>query len=191
MKNNLFLKKYRGSCEFVTKEGPIGILNNLHYNIIGFKPKEIKKKKPPPKKREPDYSYITSIVKDDFNKNKNFVSQLSIFLNYLKNKEINNNNIIKNKTQNNYEENQNNFINKDNNDNNIDDKSEIFRKKIKLKTGSIKSRYNNINRITDQNIFKFENKRINDKIINKNESKTTNNNFNSFNNKNNSQKIYH
>lgn len=187
MNNNLFLKKYLGSSEFVTKEGPLGILNNLHYNIIGYKPKEIKKKKPP-KKKEPAYSYITSIVKDDFNKNKNFISQISIFLNYLKNKEINEGNIIKSKTHNNYEENQNNFIN--NNDNNNDNyKNGIFRKKLKLKTDNLKSRYNNINRITEENIFKIKNKRINNKILNINESKTTNNNFNSFNYENNSQKI--
>ena len=51
MNNNLFLKKYKKSCELVTKEGPLGILNHLHYNIIGFKPKAKKKKKPPPKKQ--------------------------------------------------------------------------------------------------------------------------------------------
>ena len=184
MNNNLFLKKYRGSCEFVTKEGPLGILNNLHYNIIGYKPKEIKRKKPP-KKPEPDYSYITSIVKDDFNKNKNFISQLSIFL---KNKEINDFNIIKSKTHNNYDEKQNNLIN-NNNDNGTVYERGIFRKKVKLKTEKLKSRYNNINRITKQNILKLKNKRMNNKIINENDSKTTNKIFNSFNYENNSQKI--
>ena len=187
MDNNKFLKKYKASCELVGKEGPLGILNNLHYNIIGYKPKEIKKKKPP-KKKEPAYSYITSIVKDDFNKNKNFISQLSIFLNYLKNKEINDSNIIKSKTHNNYKEIQNNFI-KNNNDNDTVYKNGIFKKKLKLKTENLKSRYNNINRITEENIFKIKNKRINNKILNINESKTTNNNFNSFNYENNSQKI--
>ena len=185
MNNNLFLKKYRGSCEFVTKEGPLGILNNLHYNIIGYKPKEIKRKKPP-KKPEPDYSYITSIVKDDFNKNKNFISQLSIFL---KNKEINDFNIIKSKTHNNYDEKQNNLINNNNNDNGTVYERGIFRKKVKLKTEKLKSRYNNINRITKQNMLKLKNKRMNNKIINENDSKTTNKIFNSFNYENNSQKI--
>ncbi len=185
MNNNLFLKKYRGSCEFVTKEGPLGILNNLHYNIIGYKPKEIKRKKPP-KKPEPDYSYITSIVKDDFNKNKNFISQLSIFL---KNKEINDFNIIKSKTHNNYDEKQNNLINNNNNDNGTVYERGIFRKKVKLKTEKLKSKYNNINRITKQNMLKLKNKRMNNKIINENDSKTTNKIFNSFNYENNSQKI--
>ena len=183
MNNNLFLKKYRGSCEFVTKEGPLGILNHLHYNIIGYKPKEIKKKKPP-KKPEPIYSYISSIVKYDFNKNKNFVSQLSIFLDNLKNKEMSHNN-IKSKTQNNNEEKQNNLIN----NNNTDNKNDIFRKKLKLKTYNLKPNYNNINKKTEKKIFRFKDKRIHNKILNKNESMASINKFRSINFDNNSKKI--
>ena len=183
MNNNLFLKKYQGSCEFVTKEGPLGILNHLHYNIIGYKPKEIKKKKPP-KKPEPIYSYISSIVKYDFNKNKNFVSQLSIFLDNLKNKEMSNNS-IKSKTHDNNEEKQNNLIN----NNNTDNKNDIYRKKLKLKTYNLKPKYNNTNRITEQKMFRFKNKRILNKILGKNESMASNNKLNSINFDNNTKKI--
>ena len=182
MNNNLFLKKYKNSCELVTKEGPLGILNHLHYNIIGFKPKAKKKKKPPPKKPEPDYSYVTSIVKYDFNQNKNFVPQLSNLLNYLKNKEMNNN-IIKSRTQlkknNNNEEKHYNFIK---NDNNNDDafNTKIIRKKLKFKTDNEKQNYINLDKLTEQNMLKFKNKRIQNQIVNKSQSMTSNNDINSY-----------
>ena len=182
MNNNLFLKKYQKSCELVTKEGPLGILNHLHYNIIGFKPKAKKKKKPPPKKPEPDYSYITSIVKYDFNQNKNFVPQLSNLLNYLKNKEMKNN-IIKSRTQlkknNNNEEKHYNFIK---NDNNNDDafNTKIIRKKLKFKTDNEKQNYINLDKLTEQNTLKFKNKRIQNQIVNKSQSMTSNNDINSY-----------
>ena len=182
MNNNLFLKKYKKSCELVTKEGPLGILNHLHYNIIGFKPKAKKKKKPPPKKPEPDYSYVTSIVKYDFNQNKNFVPQLSNLLNYLKNKEMNNN-IIKSRTQlkknNNNEEKHYNFIK---NDNNNDDafNTKIIRKKLKFKTDNEKQNYINLDKLTEQNTLKFKNKRIQNQIVNKSQSMTSNNDINSY-----------
>ena len=80
MDNNKFLKKYSGSSELVGREGPLGILNNLHANISGYKPIKIKKIKQPTKP-EPDYSYVSSIVKEDFNQNKNFIPQLSVQLN--------------------------------------------------------------------------------------------------------------
>jgi len=182
MNNNLFLKKYKKSCELVTKEGPLGILNHLHYNIIGFKPKAKKKKKPPPKKPEPDYSYVTSIVKYDFNQNKNFVPQLSNLLNYLKNKEMNNN-IIKSRTQlkknNNNEEKHYNFIK---NDNNNDDafNTKIIRKKLKFKTDNEKQNYINLDKLTEQNMLKFKNKRIQNQIVNKSQSMTSNNDINSY-----------
>ena len=182
MNNNLFLKKYKKSCELVTKEGPLGILNHLHYNIIGFKPKAKKKKKPPPKKPEPDYSYVTSIVKYDFNQNKNFVPQLNNLLNYLKNKEMNNN-IIKSRTQlkknNNNEEKHYNFIK---NDNNNDDafNTKIIRKKLKFKTDNEKQNYINLDKLTEQNTLKFKNKRIQNQIVNKSQSMTSNNDINSY-----------
>ena len=183
MNNNLFLKKYKNSCELVTKEGPLGILNHLHYNIIGFKPKAKKKKKPPPKKPEPDYSYVTSIVKYDFNQNKNFVPQLSNLLNYLKNKEMNNN-IIKRRTQlkknNNNEEKHYNFIKNDNNNNDDAFNTKIIRKKLKFKTDNEKQNYINLDKLTEQNTLKFKNKRIQNQIVNKSQSMTSNNDINSY-----------
>ena len=182
MNNNLFLKKYKNSCELVTKEGPLGILNHLHYNIIGFKPKAKKKKKPPPKKPEPDYSYVTSIVKYDFNQNKNFVPQLSNLLNYLKNKEMNNN-IIKSRTQlkknNNNEEKHYNFIKNDNNKYDAFN-TKIIRKKLKFKTDNEKQNYINLDKLTEQNMLKFKNKRIQNQIVNKSQSMTSNNDINSY-----------
>ena len=183
MNNNLFLKKYKKSCELVTKEGPLGILNHLHYNIIGFKPKAKKKKKPPPKKPEPDYSYVTSIVKYDFNQNKNFVPQLSNLLNYLKNKEMNNN-IIKSRTQlkenNNNEEKHYNFIKNDNNNDDDEFNTKIIRKKLKFKTDNEKQNYINLDKLTEQNTLKFKNKRIQNQIVNKSQSMTSNNDINSY-----------
>ena len=183
MNNNLFLKKYKNSCELVTKEGPLGILNHLHYNIIGFKPKAKKKKKPPPKKPEPDYSYVTSIVKYDFNQNKNFVPQLSNLLNYLKNKEMNNN-IIKSRTQlkenNNNEEKHYNFIKNDNNNDDDEFNTKIIRKKLKFKTDNEKQNYINLDKLTEQNMLKFKNKRIQNQIVNKSQSMTSNNDINSY-----------
>ena len=183
MNNNLFLKKYKKSCELVTKEGPLGILNHLHYNIIGFKPKAKKKKKPLQKKTEPDYSYVTSIVKYDFNQNKNFVPQLNNLLNYLKNKEMNNN-IIKSRTQlkknNNNEEKHYNFIKNDNNNDDDAFNTKIIRKKLKFKTDNEKQNYINLDKLTEQNMLKFKNKRIQNQIVNKSQSMTSNNDINSY-----------
>ena len=150
MDNNLFLKRFKGSCELVGKEGPLGILNHLHNNITGYKPKRIKTMKLP-KKPEPDYSYISSVIKEDFNKNKNFTPQLSILLNptKLRNNYIYNN-VIKSKDNNFYEE-KNNFI--PNNNNETNNRNDSFLKKIgKTKNDQIKIKYiytnknnNNIN----------------------------------------------
>ena len=124
MDNNKFLKKFSGSCELVGREGPLGILNNLHTNIRGYKPKKIKKIKQPTQP-EPAYSYVSSIVKEDFNQNKNFIPQLSVLLNpkKLKNTQIYNS-IVKN-----YEmkkrQAKNNFVSKNNE---LDD--DIIYKKI-------------------------------------------------------------
>ena len=125
MKNNLFLKKYSGSSELVGKEGPIGILNNLRNNITGYKQKKVIKIKPP-KKPEPDYSYVSSIVKDDFNQNKNFVPQLSVQLKQMRFKDNQiYNSIVKNNELNHYYESKNNFAS---NHNELD--SEIVFKKF-------------------------------------------------------------
>ena len=182
MDNNKFLKKYSGSSELVGREGPLGILNNLHANISGYKPIKIKKIKQPTKP-EPDYSYVTSIVKYDFNQNKNFVPQLSNLLNYLKNKEMNNN-IIKRRTQlkknNNNEEKHYNFIKNDNNNNDDAFNTKIIRKKLKFKTDNEKQNYINLDKLTEQNTLKFKNKRIQNQIVNKSQSMTSNNDINSY-----------
>lgn len=79
MDNDLFLKKFQGRTEVVGKEGNLGLMNNLHMNIIGYKKKpkdnsgiRIKKKRT----LDNDYSYVTSVVKEEFNKNIDFVPQL-------------------------------------------------------------------------------------------------------------------
>ena len=136
MDNNKFLKKYSGSSELVGREGPLGILNNLHANIRGYKPIKIKKIKQPTKP-EPDYSYVSSIVKEDFNQNKNFIPQLSVQLNPMKFKDNQiYNNIVKN-----YElkklQVKNNFVSKNNE---LDD--DIIYKKIQNpKDNGIKIKY--------------------------------------------------
>ena len=124
MDNNKFLKKFSGSCELVGREGPLGILNNLHTNIRGYKPKKIKKIKQPTQP-EPAYSYVSSIVKEDFNQNKNFIPQLSVLLNpkKLKNTQIYNS-IVKNYEMKKLQA-KNNFVSKNNE---LDD--DIIYKKI-------------------------------------------------------------
>ena len=79
MDNDKFLKKFQGRTEQVGKEGIIGIMNNLRMNIVGNKEKpkkhlsvRIKRKQYP----DNDYSYVSSIVKEEFNKNINFVPQI-------------------------------------------------------------------------------------------------------------------
>lgn len=79
MDNDKFLKKFKGRTEQVGKEGIIGIMNNLRMNIVGNKEKpkkhlsvRIKRKQYP----DNDYSYVSSIVKEEFNKNINFVPQI-------------------------------------------------------------------------------------------------------------------
>ena len=147
MDNNKFLKKYSGSSELVGREGPLGILNNLHANISGYKPIKIKKIKQPTKP-EPDYSYVSSIVKEDFNQNKNFIPQLSVQLNPMKFKDNQiYNNIVKN-----YElkklQVKNNFVSKNNE---LDD--DIIYKKIQNpKDNGIKIKYTNTNKKADQNL---------------------------------------
>ena len=79
MDNNSFLNKFKGRTEIVGKEGLIGVMNNLHNNIIGYEQKQ-KINTPLKFKRnkilDNEYSYIESIVKDEFNKNINFIPQL-------------------------------------------------------------------------------------------------------------------
>ena len=98
MDNDLFLKKFQGRTEVVGKEGNLGLMNNLHMNIIGYKKKpkdsgiRIKKKRT----LDNDYSYVTSVVKEEFNKNIDFVPQLknlSISMKMQNNDENKNNNL--------------------------------------------------------------------------------------------------
>ena len=97
MDNDLFIKKFRGRTEVVGKEGNLGLMNNLHMNIIGYKKKpknsgRIKKKRT----LDNDYSYVTSVVKEEFNKNIDFVPQLknlSISMKLQNNDENKNNNL--------------------------------------------------------------------------------------------------
>ena len=147
MDNNKFLKKFSGSCELVGREVPLGILNNLHTNIRGYKPKKIKKIKQPTQP-EPAYSYVSSIVKEDFNQNKNFIPQLSVLLNpkKLKNTQIYNS-IVKNYEMKKLQA-KNNFVSKNNE---LDD--DIIYKKIQNpKVNGIKLKYINSNKKAEQNL---------------------------------------
>ena len=165
MDNNKFLKKYKGSCELVGKEGPLAILNNLHTNIIGYKPIIIKKRKKV-KNKEPDYSYVQSIVKDDFNQNINYNPQLNNLLigGRLRNNNFMYINVVKSKGNNNNEENKN-FM--DNSNFNKD----LIRKKNKSGTVNIKPKY--INKLNN------DNENTNQKQLYKSKSNLTNFNIDS------------
>ena len=165
MDNNKFLKKYKGSCELVGKEGPLAILNNLHTNIIGYKPIIIKKRKKV-KNKEPDYSYVQSIVKDDFNQNINYNPQLNNLLigGRLRNNNFMYINVVKSKGNNNNEENKN-FL--DNSNFNKD----LIRKKNKSGTVNIKPKY--INKLNN------DNENTNQKKLYKSKSNLTNFNIDS------------
>jgi hypothetical protein len=76
MDNNSFLNKFKGRTELVGKKGLLGIMNNLHMNIIGSqKPRQLVSKIRKKPHYENDYSYVNSIVKEDFNKNINYMPQ--------------------------------------------------------------------------------------------------------------------
>ena len=165
MDNNKFLKKYKGSCELVGKEGPLAILNNLHTNIIGYKPIIIKKRKKV-KNKEPDYSYVQSIVKDDFNQNINYNPQLNNLLigGRLRTNNFMYINVVKSKGNNKNEENKN-FL--DNSNFNKD----LIRKKNKSGTVNIKPKY--INKLNN------DNENTNQKKLYKSKSNLTNFNIDS------------
>ena len=71
MKEDSFLKKFKGRMQQIGKNGYSDILNNVHINIVDYiqKPKKIKKTKV---KVEP-YVNIKSEIGEEFNKNKNFM----------------------------------------------------------------------------------------------------------------------
>ena len=191
MKNELFLKKFKDSCELLGKEGPIGILNHLHNNISGFKPKKVRIKKPQ-KKLEADYSYITSIVKEEFNKNKYFIPQLSVLLNQMKYRtnQMIYNNVIKTKEKNHNEE-KNNLINNNKNISNTNNTNSINKnilvKKIKKsKTDNTRLKYINKYKKIEQN--KDENYKLNSEQIKQNRL-LLNNNKSNVDNETNTKKI--
>ena len=165
MDNNKFLKKYKGSCELVGKEGPLAILNNLHTNIIGYKPIIIKKRKKV-KNKEPDYSYVQSIVKDDFNQNINYNPQLNNLLigGRLRNNNFMYINVVKSKGNNKNEENKN-FLD------NSNFYKDLIRKKNKSGTVNIKPKY--INKLNN------DNENTNQKKLYKSKSNLTNFNIDS------------
>ena len=81
MDNNSFLRKFKGRTEIIGKTGLLPIMDNLHMNIIGYRPKQKKNLSIKLKNKrilDNDYSYVSSIVKEEFNKNKDFVPQLKI-----------------------------------------------------------------------------------------------------------------
>ena len=71
MKEDSFLKKFKGRMQQIGKNGYSDILNNVHINIVDYiqKPKKVKKTKV---KVEP-YVNIKSEISEEFNKNKNFM----------------------------------------------------------------------------------------------------------------------
>ena len=81
MDNNSFLRKFKGRTEIIGKTGLLPIMDNLHMNIIGYRPKQKKNLSIKLKNKrilDNDYSYVSSIVKEEFNKNIDFVPQLKI-----------------------------------------------------------------------------------------------------------------
>jgi len=114
MSNDNFLQKFKGRTEIMGKDGHLGVINNLRSNIIGYQrpPQKVPNVKIKRKKfLDNDYSYVKSIVKEDFNKNIDFIPQLkklstsTKLIDHNENIKINNNNnsiIIKNDERNNY-----------------------------------------------------------------------------------------
>ena len=198
MDNDEFLKKFRGRTEIVGKEGHMGLMNNLHNSIIGNKPKQkninvkIKKKNT----FDNDYRYVASIVKEEFNKNRDFVPQLknlSVSMKLQNNNTNRNNNINIIKINSNERNNEiNNFkkINKS-----TDNPIKLFKINEQNKNED-KERYNN--KINNNNAMiklplivsqtrESEKKYLNKRKLKKNKSFEKNNTFdnNSINNNNN------
>ena len=77
MDNNSFLKKFEGRIETIGKSGINGIGENLNININDNKPETKKQlnEKLNNNKIILDYNFnhISSIVKEEFNKNKSFI----------------------------------------------------------------------------------------------------------------------
>ena len=173
MDNSLFLKKYRRSSELVGKEGPIGILNNLRTNITGFKPTRIKKMKQQKKPEyELDYNYISSVVKEDFNKNKHFIPQLNVLLNPMKykNNQIYAYNCIKSKDNNYYNEENNKLVyNNSEINNNKVNKERIVNNSKKINNDNKNIKQKNLKNLLNYN----QNKKV---LLNTNHDSKNNNN---------------
>ena len=73
MKEDSFLKKFKGRTEQIGRNGYADIMNNVHINIVDYIPKPKKVKKP--KIKVDKYEHIRSSVIEEFNKNINFISQ--------------------------------------------------------------------------------------------------------------------
>ena len=73
MKENSFLKKFKGRMEQIGRNGYTEIMNNVHINIVDYlpKPKLVKK----PKIKIDPYGHINSEIGEVFNKNINFMPQ--------------------------------------------------------------------------------------------------------------------
>ena len=156
MKEDSFLKKFKGRMEQIGKNGYTEILKNLHINIVDYIPKPVKVKKP--KTKVDKYGHIQSEVSEEFNKNVNYMPQnKNIALSPKRNKsqeieKININNIKSNKINN---------MNKFNIKNNIEGNKNKTKEKGKEKP--IKLLKNIINNNGSDNKNNRDNKKMNSK----------------------------
>ena len=181
MKENPFLKKFKGRMEQIGRNGYTEILNNLHINIVDYIPKPVKVKKP--KIKVDKYGHIKSEVSEEFNKNLNYIPQTKIMSSSPK----------KNKSQeiekiniNNIKSDKNNNINKFNIKNNIEGNQNKVKVKVKEKEKPIKLLKNIINNNGNDNKNNKDNKKLN---INDNKNNSISNIKNYLNSKNNNQLI--
>ena len=73
MDNNSFLKKFEGRIETIGKSGINGIGENLNININDNKPESKKPLNEKLNNLDYNFNHISSIVKEEFNKNKSFI----------------------------------------------------------------------------------------------------------------------
>ena len=173
MDNNLLLRKFEGRTETSGKSGDKEKIENLNMNFIGYKPEQkihLNDKLKNQQLLDYDYSYVSSIVKEEFNKNINFVpkyrqmkknnSHLKIYFNKKSENPIK---LIKineqDKTNTNENDNKINMSNKTDNNNhkldNIDKNKDIL---LPLINFSDKRREKNILNIKLKRIKSYENK---------------------------------
>ena len=173
MDNNLLLRKFEGRTETSGKSEDKEKIENLNINFIGYKPEQkihLNDKLKNQQLLDYDYSYVSSIVKEEFNKNINFVpkyrqmkknnSHLKIYFNKKSENPIK---LIKineqDKTNTNENDNKINMSNKTDNNNhkldNIDKNKDIL---LPLINFSDKRREKNILNIKLKRIKSYENK---------------------------------